>query len=599
MRRYSYRKARSQIVVPGLTQLLITCILTAGLAGTFYGYTKKETLDTNQRHIFNFLMTGLIIALTINLTSSMRSYVQVLRWRLLAATSLTLEELDLALDCASQTKTLKLLLLYSWKERKWTRVQVFCIGWILLNLISAIITGLLGLTQEFGPVTALVPQPGPVLVVDLTSISSADSGSDVGAQEFAANAYGVQGGQDYVIQSANDALTATYPGDLICHSSAKSVTNCIYANQTDDFASYRLNIINAQAYQETGVFLVNKSSFYVKSTAACVAYEVLNDPQGLTANDTYFNYTDNNNQPQRLYVETWADGCVTYISDSNPFCGPRCTHVFAVQVKQSPDDYVANTVLNITTSTVFDCNNTVSKIYNLTSGHEANITFNDTQARLMAGAIGWTGFVPRINATFVDSKEYHLYSSDSYWSPSYPLMNKDRINNEFSNNENNFQNQPGIEALIQQFSMYAVAALDDNGPLTNTTSPLMPIASVQLIVKWKYAIPNLIGIPALQFIFLAAVVLWANKAVIRSDSILSTARLLMPLLDHLKNERRRTGSVLSGEEIARTHPETDAKFFYGYERFGESGADFSAEIIKETDKVKPRGIRNFPDGDYH
>jgi hypothetical protein len=93
--------------------------------------------------------------------------------------------------------------------------------------------------------------------------------------------------------------------------------------------------------------------------------------------------------------------------------------------------------------------------------------------------------------------------------------------------------------------------------------------------------------------------LWANKAVVRSDSILSTARLLMPLLDHLKNERRRTGSVLSGEEIAKAHPETDAKFVYGYERFGESGADFSAEIIKETDKVKPRGIRNFPDGDYH
>jgi hypothetical protein len=98
MRRYSYRKARSQIIVPGLVQLLITCILTAGLASTFYGYSKKETLDISQRHIFNFLMTGLIIALTINLTSSMRSYVQVLRWRLLAATSFTLEELDLVLD---------------------------------------------------------------------------------------------------------------------------------------------------------------------------------------------------------------------------------------------------------------------------------------------------------------------------------------------------------------------------------------------------------------------------------------------------------------------------------------------------------------------
>jgi hypothetical protein len=599
MRHYSYRKARSQIIVPGLTQLLITCILAAGLAGTFYGYSTMETLDTSQRHVFNFLMTGLIIALTINLTSSMRSYVQVLRWRLLAATSLTLEELDLALDCASQTKTLKLLLLYSWKERKWTRVQLFCIGWILLNLVSAIVTGLLGLTQEFDPVTALVPQIGPVWVVDLTSISSADSGLDYGAQEFAANAYGVQGGQDYVIQLADDALTVNYPGDLVCHSSAKSVTNCIYANQTDGFAAYRLNIINAKALQDTGVFLSNKSDFYVKSTAACVAYDVLNDPQGFSQNDTYFDYNDNEGNPQQLYVETWAEGCVTYISESNSACGPRCTRVLALQVKQSPANYTFNTILNITTSTIFDCNNTVSRIRNLTSGGYADIPFSDLQAELVAGAIGWTGFVSMINTSYTDTREYHLYSSDSYWSPSYPLMTTDRKNNEFVNNENNFQNQPGIEALVQQFSMYTVAALDDNGPSTNVTSPLMPIASVQLIVKWKYAIPNLMGIIALQFVFLIAVVLWANNAVIRSDSILSTARLLMPLLDHLKSDRRRTGSVLTGEEIARTHPETDAKFFYGYERFGDRGADFSAEIIQETDQIKPKGIRNFPDGDYH
>ena len=79
MRRYNFRRARSQILVPGLAQLLISCILIAGLAGTFDGYAKQQTLDKSQRHVYNFLMTGLIIALTINLTSSMRSYVQVFR----------------------------------------------------------------------------------------------------------------------------------------------------------------------------------------------------------------------------------------------------------------------------------------------------------------------------------------------------------------------------------------------------------------------------------------------------------------------------------------------------------------------------------------
>jgi hypothetical protein len=58
--------------------------------------------------------------------------------------------------------------------------------------------------------------------------------------------------------------------------------------------------------------------------------------------------------------------------------------------------------------------------------------------------------------------------------------------------------------------------------------PPKPISSVQLTVSWKYAIPNLRSIPAIQFVFLVAVVLWANKTVIRSDSVLSMTRLLMP-----------------------------------------------------------------------
>ena len=99
-------------------------------------------------------------------------------------------------------------------------------------------------------------------------------------------------------------------------------------------------------------------------------------------------------------------------------------------------------------------------------------------------------------------------------------------------------------------------------------------------------------------VFLAAVVLWANKAVTRSNSVLSMTRLLMPLLDFLTKEGRLTGSILNGEEIARAHPETNAKFFYSYDRFEESGTVYSAEIMKETGKFNPRRIRNFPDGDY-
>ena len=603
IRRYSWRKARSQILVPGLAQLLITCILVSTLAATFAGYAEEETLDVRQRHIYNFMMTGLIIALTINLTSSMKSYVQVLRWRLIAATSLSIEELDLALDCASQTKTLKLFFLYSWRERKFTRVQVLCLLWIFVNLASAVVTGLLGLVQEFDPVTALVSRTGQVWVADLSTIWSADGGT----VSSVVNAYGVQGGQDYTIQLANDALTAHYPGsDLACEPSDKSVTNCIYANETDDFAAYRLTILNAKVLNETGATVSNKSDFYVESTASCVAYKVLNDI--LTDDTVYFNYEDDAGHPQKLYVENWSHGSVTYISDPKSSCGSRCTHVLAVQVQQNPADFTdPNEILNITSSTIFDCNNTVSKVFDLNSNDDSAIFFDDGTARWVAGAIGWTGFYYQIANTSVwDTREYHLYSANSYWSPNYALNTRDLTSgNEIINNENSYQNQPGVEALIQQFSMYALAALDDNGYQTLANSSLIPVSSVQLVIEWNYAVPILISIPAFQLAFLVAVALWANNAVIRDDSMLSTARLLMPLLKHLnvekENRRLSIGSVLSGEEIARLHPERDSRFFYGYTRhgFSEEPPAYSAEIVKETDKVRPRGIRNFPDGDYH
>jgi hypothetical protein len=117
----------------------VTCMIIIGMAGTFLGYQKEEEMNPQQRHMYNFWLTALVIALTINLTSSMRAYVQVLRWRLLAA--------NLALSCASQTKTLKLCFLHAWRRGRVGWVQVLCLLWILLNLSMAIVTGLLGLRR--------------------------------------------------------------------------------------------------------------------------------------------------------------------------------------------------------------------------------------------------------------------------------------------------------------------------------------------------------------------------------------------------------------------------------------------------------------------
>ena len=567
-------------------------------------------MDPQQRRTYNFCVTALVIALTINLASSMRAYVQVLRWRLLAATSLTIEEFDLALSCASQTKTLKLCFLHAWKRGRVGWVQVLCLLWILVNLSMAIVTGLLGLTQELDPTAALVQRSGLVYVIDLTDIWARDdaaieSGLSYEDQNnnryFSVHTYGLQGSQGYSNQVANDALNATISvdSDLQCYNDYTSTTNCIYEDDADTFAAYRLSIRSLDGYS-----LTNKSDFVVSANASCQAYNAWKQE------GDYFFYTDSNGKNQSLWVSgNWAPGVVTYISDWAVGFGTRTANILAVQVAQERTD--SNEILNISSSTVFDCMNTISPIHNISSGHTANIPFEDWVAWYVAGAIGWTGYdIPVPNTTIAGAapvpttRQYVQMEEDSYWSPLYQLQAKDSVNDAYVDAENDYADEPGMEALIQQFSMFALAAMDDDGYKTNVTSSVIPTASVRLNVNWTYAGPILAVIPTVQLLLLLAVALWANKAVVKDDSFLTTARLLMPILKHLEHdaedEKRYHGSLLSGREIATSHPEgDDCRVYYGFHGAPHESGTMRAEVISTREGMKRQHTRNFPDGVYH
>lgn len=473
----------------------------------------------------------------------------------------------------------------------------------------AIVTGLLGLTQELDPTAALVQKTGDVYVIDLSDIWSADAAANqVGDaittentdRQFSVHTYGLQGSQDYSSQIADDALTAhiSEDSDLQCYNDYASTTNCIYGDNDDTFAAYRLNIRSIDDYS-----LTNKSDFVVHAKASCKAYNVWKQE------GDYFHYTDNDGKNQSLWAsDNWASGVVTYISDTDGgLWGTRTVSIFAVQVAQERPTDEPSAILNISESTVFDCTNTVSPVHNLTSGKEANITFANSTAFFVAGAIGWTGYqIPLPTSASNDSastvsstRQYVLMSEDSYWSPSYQLRVGDAVNDDYINSENDYSDEPGMETLLQQFSMYAVAAMDDDPYKNTVTSPYTPIASVRLNVNWNYAIAILTVIPAVQLLLLLAVAVWANKAVVKDDSFLTTARLLMPVLRHLEEDDKVHGSLLSGKEIANSHPAPDNhRIYYGWH--GNQHGEMRAEVIETTAGSKERGhMRNFPDGVYH
>ena len=247
---------------------------------------------------------------------------------------------------------------------------------------------------------------------------------------------------------------------------------------------------------------------------------------------------------------------MTFIGVLNSTCGPRCAELMALQSANND---------TIPYPTFFKCQNTVSLVEGIQEyiqpGQNASLyQLPDQQARIMAGAIGWTGF----NYTPGDQLEYVRYSINSWWSPS-TLATAD-ITAEH----------------IMEYAIEAIAAMDYNGP-RRVVQGWYPVTAQKVDVLWWWAGATLGAIPFLQLIVLLCVVLWANKAIIRDSSCMSTARLLRPLAEKLGPN----GCLLSGPEIAEQFPTLRIK--YGYR---EPPSDFefansiASDIVRHVDLIE-------------
>lgn len=569
---HDYRQSRDKLFVNGFSQLLVTCVLVGVLVAILDAYSLKHALDTSQKHAFNALITGCSIALGINLASSLRSYATLLRWRLLASAWLTLEEFDLVLSCASQVKTLKLLFISKLKRRFpfVSLIQFLCVLWVFLNIGVQVLVAMIGLTYSLQLSTWDLHRSGWISVVNLSSITDPYGGeSSFGAQQFAGHAFGIQG-QDYDLLPLPDPVTKTFK-----HAETKTVW-ANYTGPDSNDAIYWFTDINANETTVTA-----KAERSITANVSCYAYNLFQfDPNDFT--QSLFNYSDGT-QNQSVPIREWLPGAVTYFSSTdNEYCGPRCTRVFAFQAQQK-EDYV-NEQLDVSKATLFDCNNTITQV---TDG-PPETHMPDEQAQIIAGAIGWTGYSTTntsVGHDLTSQYQYNLYSPESQWSPGENMQ----IYGEWS-----------AAALIGQFSMYAVAAMDDNGPRINISTSHQPERTERVIVEWKWAIVLLAVIPAIQFTALLAVVLWANKAVIKDDSFLAAARLLKPLVDRLED----TGSVLTGKEIAqairqRSGNGEDLRIFYGFRPSeGDAQGYMKVDIIEKGHGLEPKLNRTFVKGHY-
>jgi hypothetical protein len=493
-----------------------------------YGFsTVVRGLSPTRKYIFNALVTGLSLCLGLNLASSLSGYAQLMRWRFLASGYRTVQDFELVMNCDSQSKVFRLI----WAGRtrgRWLPniTQILAVVWLLINIALQVFTALLGLTYSTDVSSDYVFLTyGNVSVVDVSYIGNVETtalyaGNYSSAEAFiaelaVANEFGVTG-QDF---SVWETSFEDYFGN----------DQSVYTD--GEIFWYRFIDRSPLAYS-----LATATYRTVNTTATCEPHPVtFGGYAGFNTDNSSLlwdvTWVDASGQENTWTIPYQATGATTWMSNITSDCGPRCSQIYALQVAD-------NVTTDVPTPRFWSCLSNVSTVDGLDLYPDlypdpTRYQIPDDQASILAGAIGWSGVLAADqdgNLTF-STPETQLqmvsYPVDSQWSPPGNYTAED------------------MAFLVMKFAAGAISAMDTVGPRSNVTA-WGPAPAQVIHVQWRFAASILGGIPFAQALVLLIVIMFANKAIIKDTSHLSTARLLRPLVEKLGDR----GCLLTGDEIA-------------------------------------------------
>jgi hypothetical protein len=255
----------------------------------------------------------------------------------------------------------------------------------------------------------------------------------------------------------------------------------------------------------------------VNSTWSCNSYPVIQGGNGTVLNLTIA--LDTNSDKYSVLTLPYPGGTdqTTFLTTPDVTCGTGCGIVEAFEAALAQSWY-------------YKCNITVGQVSNATYNREHDL--GPTFRTLAAAAIALQGY----GATNLSqsSIQYQVYPSDSiYGQPQGGYTD-------------------GMGSLIGEFAIgvVAAAALYSNQSNWYTIPGNQPQLGNQLTLsksRWVFILlilGLLVGAQGLAFIVTA---FWANKVLVKDESVFATATLLRPLLERLGD----SGSAADGEAICR------------------------------------------------
>lgn len=461
VRSFDRHKQWRRLFVNGFLQWLFTLAIVMSQWATLYGFSRESTLSKYQKYTFNALTTLLSLSLGLAIVAALRSYAKLLSWRFLASKYRDLQDFELVMNCNSQLKVLKLLWASRTEGQIWpNKTQILCVVSLLVVIGLQITIGLLGLTYSIDNSLESRYENGTVSLVDLSNVyqSSTYNVTNFPDQSGAANYYGLVG-QNY--WSSEKALGQGDEG-----------FEYVY---TSDNQSYFYNFVDMNAEPQHGQQpAIKTSKRWVQSNASCVPLKILAGGY-LDENTTHsrLNYTDESGRFRSIFVDGQTAHTTTYMSNSSnaTTCGSRCTSMLILDSAGFLTDEDPGKPY------LFACNNTVSQVYNSEEcTTQSDCTLSDKLARILAGAIGWSGtWYPNNPMQYKTYPPGSPYSWDGFTNWTY----NGHINS-------SYQNAQWRASQISYFTTAAIAAMDDSGPHIVVPGKA-PQPGVTLNVNWKYS----------------------------------------------------------------------------------------------------------------
>ncbi|KAE8440477.1 hypothetical protein EG329_007443 [Mollisiaceae sp. DMI_Dod_QoI] len=378
---FSRRKQFQKLLLDGFLRLLLTMAIIGCLYATLMAYETRSVIGPVGKRVFNALVTGLSMTLGISIASSFKAIAIDIRWWILSRKKRPIHEVDAILSCHSLTEVSKLATA-SMKNKK-PGVVLTCILWVLFNIAAQASVSMLGLCYSLNP---QIDPTRPVL--GLASFSNMTQSYGVGldldeentaASQLSAHTFGEMALQ-FNLSNVEVENPTVLPVDYLW----PCPNYPAYFFATDYFQVVFQE--SSATDSGTGLFYSNRS---ITTTSTCVMYPVLDNSNG---NSQTFQYKQDRQVREQSWQSIGPNSTTYRTTPDSRNCGDRCASVYVYEN-------------NGTSAYYFECNVTVSNVYN-TTVQDQNLS--DDHARLAAGAIALQGY-QSINTT----NQYQQFPSES------------------------------------------------------------------------------------------------------------------------------------------------------------------------------------------